>query len=467
VIKLVKYLFIIIVYQICSFSAYADTHMSGGKTTNFVKNKNSYSLPARNLDKNLRINFLVGNSLFRRIWEDAATSENIAKDGLGPFFSSTSCDGCHISDGRGHLPILEIDEDLISAVIQIGQPTKIENTNEKNHNDSTYGGQLSEFSTEDVLEEAQISIEYEFMNVAYDDGTIVQLKKPKVIIDKLNYGDLEPNTSSSIRIAQVMIGLGLIENIAEEDILKLQDIDDSNSDGISGKANVTWDMQESKFKIGRFGWKASQPTVLQQTADAFYHDMGLSNKFYPNASNCTETQLDCNNSVSGNSEIYDNFEVSNDQLDLVTFYSSQLGVPAARNQKKADVIAGKKIFYEVGCNSCHVERHITRSDGPFENLNNQIISPYSDFLLHDMGDGLSDQVPEFEAEGNEWRTPPLWGIGLTKIVSGRESYLHDGRAESLEEAILWHGGESLESKNKFKNLDINQRNQLLKFISSL
>ena len=163
-IKLVKYLFIIIVYQICSFSAYADTHMSGGKTTNFVKNKNSYSLPARNLDKNLRINFLVGNSLFRRIWEDAATSENIAKDGLGPFFSSTSCDGCHISDGRGHLPILEIDEDLISAVIQIGQPTKIENTNEKNHNDSTYGGQLSEFSTEDVLEEAQISIEYEFMN---------------------------------------------------------------------------------------------------------------------------------------------------------------------------------------------------------------------------------------------------------------------------------------------------------------
>ena len=441
--------------------------MSGGKTTNFVKNKNSYSLPARNLDKNLRINFLVGNSLFRRIWEDAATSENIAKDGLGPFFSSTSCDGCHISDGRGHLPKLEIDKDLVSAVIQIGQPDKIENVYEKNRDDSIYGGQLSEFSTESVLEEAEISIKYEFLNVAYDDGSIIQLKKPRVIIDKLNYGNLESNTSSSIRIAQMMIGLGLIENIAEENILKLEDVDDSDGDGISGKANYSWDLQENKFKLGRFGWKASQPTVLQQTADAFYHDMGLSNKFYPNASNCTESQVECNKSISGNSEIYDNFEVSNDQLDLVTFYSSQLGVPAARNQKKPDVIAGRKLFYDIGCNSCHVEKHITRGDGPFENLNNQVISPYSDFLLHDMGEGLSDDVPEFQANGNEWRTPPLWGIGLTKIVSGRESYLHDGRAETLEEAILWHGGESILTINKFKKLDINQRNQLLKFISSL
>lgn len=466
-IRLTKYLLIILISQIFSFSAYSDTHMSGGKTTNFVKNKNSYSLPARNLDKNLSINFLVGNSLFRRIWEDAATSENIAKDGLGPFFSSTSCDGCHISDGRGHLPVLGIDEDLISAVIQIGQPSIIKSSHEKNLNDSIYGGQLSEFSTEGILEEAKVSIEYEFMNVAYNDGSIVQLKKPRVIIEELNYGDLEIETSSSIRIAQMMIGLGLIENIAEENILKLEDVDDTDGDGISGKANYSWDLQDNKFKLGRFGWKASQPTVLQQTADAFYHDMGLSNKLYPDESNCTESQVECNKSVSGNSEIYDNFEVSNDQLDLVTFYSSQLGVPAARNQKKPDVIAGKKIFYEVGCNSCHIEKHVTRSDGPFENLNNQVIYPYSDFLLHDMGDGLSDRVPEFLAEGNEWRTPPLWGIGLTKIVSGRESYLHDGRAKTLEEAILWHGGESLESTNKFKDLDINQRNQLLKFISSL
>jgi len=467
VIKVSKFLLIILICQICNYFAYADTHMSGGKTTNFVKNKNSYSLPARNLDKNLRINFLVGNSLFRRIWEDAATSENIAKDGLGPFFSSTSCDGCHISDGRGHLPTLEIDEDLVSAVIQIGQSAKIENVYEKNRDDSIYGGQLSEFSTESVLEEAEISIKYEFLNVAYDDGSIIQLKKPRVIIDKLNYGNLESNTSSSIRIAQMMIGLGLIENIAEENILKLEDVDDSDGDGISGKANYSWDLQENKFKLGRFGWKASQPTVLQQTADAFYHDMGLSNKFYPNASNCTESQVECNKSISGNSEIYDNFEVSNDQLDLVTFYSSQLGVPAARNQKKPDVIAGRKLFYDIGCNSCHVEKHITRGDGPFENLNNQVISPYSDFLLHDMGEGLSDDVPEFQANGNEWRTPPLWGIGLTKIVSGRESYLHDGRAETLEEAILWHGGESILTINKFKKLDINERNQLLKFISSL
>ena len=462
-----KYFLLILILNSSNFIAAADTHMSGGKTTNFVKNKNSYSLPARNLDKNLRINFLVGNSLFRRIWEDASISDNIAKDGLGPFFSSTSCDGCHISDGRGHLPILEIDEDLVSAVIQISSPKIERDSFQKNKEDPIYGGQLSEFSVKDILEEAKVSIEYEFKQVVYDDGNVVQLKKPKVIINTLSYGDLDPDTKFSIRIAQVMIGLGLIENISETDILKLEDIEDLNNDGISGKANYSWDLANNKISLGRFGWKASQPSVLQQTADAFYHDMGLSNRLYPKASNCSNLQKECLKSINGNSEIYDNFEVSNDQLDLVTFYSTQLGVPASRNQKKMDVISGKEIFYKVGCNSCHVERHITRSDGPHQNLNNQVIFPYSDFLLHDMGEGLADLVPEFNAYGYEWRTPPLWGIGLTEKVSGRESYLHDGRAESLEEAILWHGGESAEVINNFKSLNINQRNQLLKFISSL
>ena len=444
----------------------ADPSLPGGETSNQVENKNSFSLSSRNLEEHMRINFLVGNALFERMWEDSSISKNIAKDGLGPFFSARSCESCHINDGRGHIPITN-KEDKISVVIQISQNIAQSNDYIKNIEDDIYGGQISEFAVKDVLKEADIIIDYKYSLEMYEDGRVVELRRPIIKIDNLNYGEFNESTTFSARIAQPMIGLGLIEHISDQSLLMNEDIDDTNKDGVSGKANKVWDIQKEKLAIGRFGWKAAQPSVYQQTADAFYHDMGLSNKLYSNPFNCTSKQVECAKAISGNSEEYDDLEVSNDQLDLVTFYSSQLGVPARRSINAENVKKGKEIFFALNCNSCHVESFTTGDSGSHANLNNQIIYPYSDFLLHDMGESLSDGVSEFFAQGSEWRTPPLWGIGLTSIVSDEYGYLHDGRARTIEEAILWHGGEANEIIQNYKKLKKYEVNQLLSFINSL
>jgi CxxC motif-containing protein (DUF1111 family) len=249
--------------------------------------------------------------------------------------------------------------------------------------------------------------------------------------------------------------------------MKNEDKFDLNNDGISGKANKVWDDVNQIEELGRFGWKASQPSIYQQVADALFNDMGLSNPLYRDPYNCSESQVNCLNVIDGNSIEHDNLEASNQQIELITFYSQQLGVPARRNIDDDDVIAGKKVFFELSCNSCHKEKFKTGNDSDHKNLNKQVIYPYSDFLLHDMGEGLGDNIPEYLANGNEWRTTPLWGLGLTETVSGRKTYLHDGRARNLIEAILWHEGEANSARTKFLKLDNIQINQLLSFLDSL
>ena len=465
-IRFFSFIYIFLAIFLIRAETFADPSLPGGETSNQVENKNSFSLSSRNLEEHMRINFLVGNALFERMWEDSSISKNIAKDGLGPFFSARSCESCHINDGRGHIPLTN-KEDKISVVIQISQNIEQPNDYIKNIEDDTYGGQISEFAVKDVLKEADIIIDYKYSLEMYEDGRVVELRRPIIKIDNLNYGDFNESTTFSARIAQPMIGLGLIEYISDQSLLMNEDINDTNNDGVSGKANKVWDIENEKLAIGRFGWKAAQPSVYQQTADAFYHDMGLSNKLYSNPFNCTSKQVECAKAISGNSEEYDDLEVSNDQLDLVTFYSSQLGVPARRSINAENVKKGKEIFFALNCNSCHVESFTTGDTGSHANLNNQIIYPYSDFLLHDMGESLSDGVSEFFAQGSEWRTPPLWGIGLTSIVSDEYGYLHDGRARTIEEAILWHGGEANEIIQNYKKLKKNEVNQLLSFINSL
>ena len=465
-IRFFSFIYIFLAIFLIRADTFADPSLPGGETSNQVENKNSFSLSSRNLEEHMRINFLVGNALFERMWEDSSISKNIAQDGLGPFFSARSCESCHINDGRGHIPLTN-KEDKISVVIQISQNIEQSNDYIKNIEDDIYGGQISEFAVKDVLKEADIIIDYKYSLEMYEDGRVVELRRPIIKIDNLNYGDFNESTTFSARIAQPMIGLGLIEHIGDQSLLMNEDIDDTNNDGVSGKANKVWDIQREKLAIGRFGWKAAQPSVYQQTADAFYHDMGLSNKLYSNPFNCTSKQEECAKAISGNSEEYDDREVSNDQLDLVTFYSSQLGVPVRRNITAENVKKGKEIFFALNCNSCHVESFTTGDSGPHVNLNNQIIYPYSDFLLHDMGESLSDGVSEFLAQGSEWRTPPLWGIGLTNIVSDEYGYLHDGRARTIEEAILWHGGEAKEIIQNYKKLKKSEVNQLLSFINSL
>ena len=465
-IRFFSFIYIFLAIFLIRADTFADPSLPGGETSNQVENKNSFSLSSRNLEEHMRINFLVGNALFERMWEDSSISKNIAKDGLGPFFSARSCESCHINDGRGHIPLTN-KEDKISVVIQISQNIEQSNDYIKNIEDDTYGGQISEFAVKDVLKEADIIIDYKYSLEMYEDGRVVELRRPIIKIDNLNYGDFNESTTFSARIAQPMIGLGLIEHISDQSLLMNEDINDTNNDGVSGKANKVWDIENEKLAIGRFGWKAAQPSVYQQTADAFYHDMGLSNKLYSNPFNCTSKQVECTKAISGNSEEYDDLEVSNDQLDLVTFYSSQLGVPARRSINAENVKKGKEIFFALNCNSCHVESFMTGDSGSHANLNNQIIYPYSDFLLHDMGESLSDGVSEFFAQGSEWRTPPLWGIGLASIVSDEYGYLHDGRARTIEEAILWHGGEANENIQNYKKLKKYEVNQLLSFINSL
>ena len=465
-IRFFSFIYIFLSIFVIRADTFADPYLPGGETSNQVENKNSFSLSSRNLEEHMRINFLVGNALFERMWEDSSISKNIAKDGLGPFFSARSCESCHINDGRGHIPLTN-KEDKISVVIQISQNIEQSNNDVKNIEDDIYGGQISEFAVKDVLKEADILIDYKYSLEMYEDGRVVELRRPIIKIDNLNYGEFNESTTFSARIAQPMIGLGLIENISDQSLLVYEDINDLNNDGVSGRANKVWDIEKEKLAIGRFGWKAAQPSVYQQTADAFYNDMGLSNKLYNNPFNCTSKQEDCNRAISGNSEEHDNLEVSSDQLDLVTFYSSQLGVPARRNLNAVNVKKGKEIFFALNCNSCHVSSFETDNSGIHANLKNQIIYPYSDFLLHDMGESLSDGVSEFLAQGSEWRTPPLWGIGLTNIVSEEYGYLHDGRARTIEEAILWHGGEAKEIIQNYKKLKKSEVNQLLSFINSL
>ena len=447
--------------------------LSGGDGTVKVNNKNSFSLPMKNLRADQKIDFLIGNGLFKREWIPAPSIKT-SSDGLGPFFNASSCQGCHIKDGRGHPPNLTLDfDDSISMVFHLSIPPQTEDDVNllnayqiKSIDDPMYGGQLSDFAISDLLPEGQIQINYEFIPIAFDNGTVVTLSKPIYSIKELNYGNLHPNIQISARVAQPMIGLGLIQSIDPNDILANQDPDDANNDTVSGVANVVWDYSLNSTNLGLFGWKAAQPSIRQQSADAFHNDMGLSSMHYPNGSNCTEKQTQCNLFENGN-DINDDFELSSGQINLIEFYSSHLAVPARRDHDNEKVLAGKKIFYESGCTSCHTPKFITAKSNYSSALSEQLIWPYSDFLLHDLGDDLADESSAFKASGREWRTQPLWGIGLTETVNGHTKFLHDGRANNLLEAILWHGGEAESSKQKILKLSVEEVENLIKFIESL
>mgnify|MGYP001115312649 CR=1 FL=1 len=257
-----------------------------------------------------------------------------------------------------------------------------------------------------------------------------------------------------------MIGLGLAEAIAEADILANADPEDADGNGISGRSHIT-----ETGQIGRFGWKTTAPTVLIQTANAFSNDMGLSTRIHPDPwGDCTEPQTDCRDAFHGNTPT--EHEVVDNLLDLTRFYSANLAVPARRDLNDPEVLAGKELFYQVGCISCHTPKFATSADADPEQRN-QLIWPYSDFLLHDLGEGLADQNPSGSIGGAEWRTQPLWGIGMTEIVNGHTYFLHDGRARSLEEAILWHGGEAEAAKDNFASLLAAERKLIIRFLESL
>ena len=313
-----------------------------------------------------------------------------------------------------------------------------------------------------------MTVSYAEIPVTLGDGTTLSLRKPNYSVGSPSFGPLHAATTLSPLVSPQMIGLGLVEQIHPADILARADPQDRDSDGISGKASIVRDAKSGELTLGRFGWKASTPSIRQQSADAFAGDMGISNPDAPRHwGDCTAAQGDCRVMPNGVQARLGDTEAPDPILDLVTFYAQNLAVPARRAIGRPDVLAGKKVFYDLGCASCHTPKFVTRRDAPNKAQSFQLIWPYSDFLLHDMGDGLADGQAVGDATGTEWRTPPLWGIGLTEEVNGHTFFLHDGRARNLTEAILWHGGEAQAARDRFSALPKVERDALVEFLESL
>lgn len=437
------------------------------------QNSKAFSHPDENLNGEARLNFMVGRGLFRRLWVTAPASTQ-AVDGLGPLYNARSCMGCHTNNGRGHGPTgTEDDVGLLLLRLDIPaqnakQQLQLEKFQINNVPEPNYGLQMQNFAIPGHLAEYQLFVEYENILVALSDGTKVSLRKPSYVATALAYGSLHHDVRISPRVPPQMIGLGLLEAIDDQDIFKQEDPLDKDKDGISGRANIVWSKEYSKTALGRFGHKAGMPSINEQVQSAFSIDLGLSVPLFKNAAgDCTSQQTQCLAAPNGNSVQYDNLEADQQVVDLVNLYVNHLAVPPQRNRRNSNVQKGEKVFNQIGCNKCHTPHYVTGT-GTTAKLNHaKNIFPYTDLLLHDMGAGLADNRPEGRATGTEWRTAPLWGIGLTKQVSGYNHYLHDGRARSLLEAILWHGGEAESQRDAVIALDRIAREQLLKFIESL
>ncbi|WP_375750097.1 di-heme oxidoredictase family protein [Vibrio sp. HN007] len=456
----------ILFFSLLSLAFYVNGYetRSGGGTSIKKDGVNAFSQPAGNLPLSKRLDFSVGNSFFRNPWVQAPASTD-ARDGLGPLFNTNGCQNCHIKDGRGHPPESK-DDHAVSMLVRLSVPPETE----KQKQDAiinglipepTYGGQLQDFSLPDAKPEGQVVINYQDVEVQFNDGEIVTLRKPTLSIEDLNYGPMHPKMMMSARVAPPMIGLGLLESIPEQTILDIAAEQEKSGDGVTGKPNYVWDVTKNDFSLGRFGWKSGQPTLMQQNAAAFNGDIGLTSALFQQE-NCTSNQTICSELPNGG-----DIEVSDNILKFVEFYTQHLAVPIRRNVKSPEVQLGQKMFDESGCESCHRTNIITGERPDLPAISNQLIHPYTDMLLHDMGEGLADHRPEYQANGREWRTQPLWGIGYTQEVNGHTYFLHDGRARNLMEAVLWHGGEAESSKQKVLAMSKNERDALIAFLNSL
>lgn len=446
------------------FAESTPSRLSGGKTTVKKDGANAFSMPAANLPMSKRLDFSVGNSFFRNPWVQAPASTD-ARDGLGPLFNTNGCQNCHIKDGRGHPPE-ENDQHAVSMLVRLSIPAKTDAQKQAVKTsgvipEPTYGGQLQDFALPDMAPEGQIHITYDDVAVQFEDGTAVMLRKPNLKIVELAYGDMHPDVMMSARVAPPMIGLGLLESIPESTILEFSKQQHQDTTSVAGIPNYVLDVRTKEMTLGRFGWKAGQPNLMQQNAAAFNGDVGLTSALFTEE-NCTDKQDLCTESLSGGDP-----EVSDNILDFVEFYTQHLAVPQRRNIDNPGVLAGEALFKKVGCENCHRTNIQTAQRDGLPALSNQRIHPYTDMLLHDMGEGLADGRPEYAASGSHWRTPPLWGIGYTEEVNGHTYFLHDGRARNLTEAILWHGGEAQASKNQVLAMSKKEREALLAFLNSL
>jgi CxxC motif-containing protein (DUF1111 family) len=449
--------------------------LPGGAATakQSVNTPNAFSHSSGNLRFAQEFDFKIGNAVFRKLWVSSPSSTK-SSDGLGPLYNARSCQQCHLKDGRGHPPTANWpDDNAVSMFLKLSVPPQtdadrnaIKSGRASVIPEPTYGTQLQDLAIQGHSGEGRMNITYQPRTVMLAGGEVVSLRVPSYRATDLAYGPMHPKAMLSPRIAPQMIGLGLLEAIAETDITVRADPNDKNSDGISGRANRAWSEVDKRLMLGRFGWKAAKPNILEQSAGAFTGDMGLSNEVNSGPyGNCTQAQKKCRKAPNGESGGLP--EVTPELMRLVVFYSRNLAVPARRNTNAPIILRGRALFRKIGCANCHTPSFQTAPSTISPHLGRQRIWPYTDLLLHDMGEGLADHRPEGQANGLEWRTPPLWGIGLTKTVSGHSFLLHDGRARNLKEAILWHDGEARKSRDQFTRLNKTDREHLIAYVNSL
>ena len=451
-----------------------ETMSGGAATSRAIVNANAFSQFSANLSFADQEDFRLGNALFRKLWVSSPASTQ-ASDGLGPLFNARSCQRCHIKDGRGHPHAEGSDIVAVPMLMRLAIPPRTETEiaaiasgTMQRIPEPTYGGQIQPAAVPGLTGEATVRVTYEEEEIVLNGGEVVSVRHPTYHLDDLGYGSMDPEVTVSPRVAPPVIGLGLLEAIAVEDILAQADPEDLDGDGISGRPSWFVDPETNERVLGRFGWKASNPTVRRQSADAFNGDIGISNPLFQAAhGDCTEAQTACLEAPTGVQERLGPTEAPDPVLELVTFYAENLAVPARRDVNNPDVLRGKEIFHAAGCASCHTPKYVTSRTASHEAHRFQLIWPYTDMLLHDMGEGLADGQTVGSADGQEWRTPPLWGIGLTETVNGHTFFLHDGRARNVLEAIIWHGGEAQAARDYVADLAPEDRAALIRFLNSL
>lgn len=425
-----------------------DPRLSGGAATVFLSNSQAFGQMISGLSTFDQFIHELGDRTFEQTFVSAPAPHF---PGLGPVFNNVSCISCHHNDGKGTPTMGAVTSSLLTRISIPGMdanggPLQAEG----------FGLQIQDKANNGPVE-AKVKISYEEIPFTFQDGQKVSLRKPTYTVTD-PYRPLPAGYMTSVRMAPPVFGLGLLERVSSSTILALADPADKDGDSISGKPNYVFNQRTGKKELGRFGLKANVPTLMLQVASAYHQDMGITSYLFPEESSFGQPQY-----ITASKKT----DMADSLLDATTFYISTLAVPARRDVTDSGAIRGERHFAIIGCSSCHQPTLITAVDVRLPALSHQRIHPYTDLLLHDMGEGLADGRPDYDATGSEWRTMPLWGIGLFTKINGQGFYLHDGRARSITEAILWHGGEAKPAKDRFVQLTKGERNDLLKFLSSL
>ena len=443
----------------------AATDIDNGFTVAAV-DKDAYTHPAPGLSYRESEMFLLGRSHFKRRWIAPITFNG--EWGLGPTFIQTRCSECHINNGRG-APPATAQEQLSTMLVRLSLPGSDQHGGP--NPDPNYGDQFQNnalqaqevdlrYARELVPAEAEIYLDWEEKTLTLSDGEKVSLRKPKIRLEKLAFGPLGDGAMFSLRNTPPVFGLGLLEAVPEATLLALAEA--QKKAGLNGRPNYVWDIVHNRISVGRFGWKANQPNLMQQTAGAFLGDLGVTSK-YLRKNNCPPIQTSCLNQDPTNDP-----EIIDADMDDFELWLRGLAVPARRNLDDPQVQRGEQLFAQAGCAACHTPVMKTADSYPeFPKLANRVFYPYTDLLLHDMGEELADGRPDFKAGGRDWRTQPLWGVGLSKEVNGHSALLHDARARNVMEAILWHGGEGAASRDAFSKMTKAEREALIRFVEAI